>query len=81
MDTEKNRTFIKDTVIQFLHLFEVILSILQDIENYISFEIVGLMYSNIIEKNDLLEQLIEGKYILNQFPINFQKLIKSTIML
>lgn len=62
---------LKDTLARFINVYEVILSILQDIENSVSFAKLGIIHPSIIKPNDLLNELalLTKTYNPNQFPI------------
>lgn len=79
--------FIKDVLIQLITLYEYITSILQDIENSITFAKIKILHPSIIKTTDLYRELvILQKYLKKQnnlpFPVTsenipfFEKLIQ-----
>ncbi|XP_074035629.1 uncharacterized protein [Leptinotarsa decemlineata] len=67
----ENSNFIKDIMNQLINMFEMIISILQDIENSISFARIGIMHSSVMKTNELKRELesLEIKFKKNQLPI------------
>lgn len=63
---------IKDTINQITNIYEIVLSILQDIENSISFAKLGILHPSVIKPDILLDELksLKQYYLPNQFPIN-----------
>lgn len=78
--------YIKDSIVQIINIFEITNSILQDIENSISFAKIQVMHPSIIKTIDLYNQLkLLEKYLnKNELPLEinlnnvllFEKLIK-----
>lgn len=54
---KENAAYIKDILIQVINMYEILNSILQDIENSISFAKLNRMHPSIIKTNDLFNQL------------------------
>ena len=81
----ENMHFIKDILNQIINLYEIINSILQDIENSITFSKLKVMHPSIITFNDLLKELKKLEKIVgsNNMPLStnleniflFEKLI------
>lgn len=82
----ENSMYIKDTINQIINLFEVINSVLQDIENSIAFAKLGVMHPSIMTTAHLYNELIAlQKYLKEeQLPIEinhenillYEKIIK-----
>lgn len=83
---ENRSTLIKDLMIQLINMYELIISILQDIENSITFSKLQVMHPSIIKINDLYKELknIESKLGKNELPLEitlentllYEKIIK-----
>lgn len=83
---DRNITFIKDTLIQMINLYEVIQSVLQDVENAITFAKLKVMHPSIITVIDLFRSLkqLTKQVNVNQLPMEltlentlfFEKLIE-----
>lgn len=82
----ENSIFIKDILNQIINVYEIIDSILQDIENSIAFSKLKIMHSSIIKTEDLYSELLNVQKIIgsNQMPLEvtlenilfYEKLIK-----
>lgn len=59
----------KDILSQFIHLFEIVLNILQDIENSLTFCNLKIVHPSIISNRELLKELLKiSKYFPNMLP-------------
>nr|CAI5835495.1 unnamed protein product [Callosobruchus analis] len=83
---ERNSILFRDTITEIIYLYQVIISILQDVENSISFAKLGIMHPSIIKPSYLMKALnsIAPKSLAGKLPIEvtldnssiFEKLIK-----
>nr|CAI5841906.1 unnamed protein product [Callosobruchus analis] len=83
---ERSSILLRDTVTEIINLYQVIISILQDVENSISFAKLGIMHPSIIKPSYLMKALnsIAPKSLSGKLPIEvtldnisiFEKLIK-----
>lgn len=73
---------LKDTLARIINIYEIVLSILQDIENSISFAKLGIIHPSIIKPNDLLNELtlLSKYYNPNQIPIQIKSDHLESIM-
>lgn len=76
----ENSMFIKDVMIQLINMYEIIISILQDVENSISFAKLGTMHPSIIKITDLVKLLksIEMDFKTERVPIEVN--LENTIL-
>ncbi|XP_074026075.1 uncharacterized protein [Leptinotarsa decemlineata] len=70
----ENSDFIKDIINQLINMFEIINSILQDIENSISFAKIGMMHPSIMKTKDLLREItdVQNRLKKNQIPVEIR---------
>nr|CAI5820040.1 unnamed protein product [Callosobruchus analis] len=83
---ERNSILLRDTITEIIYLYQVIISILHDVKNSISFAKLGIMHPSIIKLSYLMKALnsIAPKSLAGKLPIEvtldnisiFEKLIK-----
>lgn len=71
----ENANMITDVANQLINMFEIFISILQDIENSISFSMLQQMHPSIINTADLYVELLKIKQFLekDEFPLKLNK--------
>lgn len=73
--------FIKDLMIQIINLYEIINSVLQDIENSISFAKLQVMHPSIMKSTELFEELQNIGKSLHKGQLPIEITLENTILL
>lgn len=77
---KENSAFIKDILIQLINMYEIINSVLQDIENSISFARLNLMHPSIIKTNDLFKELLNLQKTIKTKQLPFEISLENTLI-
>lgn len=76
----ENSMFIKDVMIQIINMYEIIISILQDVENSISFAKLGTIHPSIIKTTDLLKLLKSIELVFKTERIPIEVNLENTVL-
>lgn len=76
----KNSNFIKDILNQIINMYEIINSILQDIENSITFTRLNIMHPSIIKTVDLFKELLKLKKNIQPGQLPFEVTLQNTLL-
>ena len=77
---KENAAFIKDILIQLINMYEILNSVLQDIENSISFARLNLMHPSIIQTNDLFKELLKLQKQVKSKQLPFEISLDNTLI-
>lgn len=77
----ENINFIKDTLNQIINMYEIINSILQDIENSISFSKLKIMHPSIIKTTDFYKELLKLKGKIETDKLPFEITLENTLLM
>jgi Baculovirus F protein len=76
----KQSNIIKDIIIQLINLYEIVISILQDIENSITFARIGVMHPSIIKTEDLFKELLILQQNLGKEKLPIEVKLNNTLL-
>lgn len=77
---KENSGFIKDILIQLINMYEILNSVLQDIENSISFARLNLIHPSIIKTNDLFRELLNLQKSIKTKQLPFDVSLENTLI-
>lgn len=77
----KNSNFIKDILNQIINMYEIINSILQDIENSITFTRLSIMHPSIIKTVDLFKELVKLEKNIQPGQLPFEVTLQNTLLI
>lgn len=78
---KENAIFIKDTLNQITNMYEIINSVLQDIENSLSFVKLNVMHPSIIKTADLYNELLKLQSRIKPEQLPFEITLKNTLLI
>lgn len=78
---ERLSIFIKDILNQIINMYEIINSILQDIENSISFIKLNVMHPSIIKTFDLFNELLKLRKNIKPEQLPFEITLENTLLI
>ncbi|KAJ8979906.1 hypothetical protein NQ317_004900 [Molorchus minor] len=79
--TWKKSIFIKDILLQIINMFEILNSILQDIENSIAFSKLNVMHPSIIKTVDFYNELLKLQKLIKPEQLPLDLTLENTLLI